>query len=84
MAARITKRLSDEWKEKIQVSQLLNRLGDCASGNVEMTSQQIKAAEILLKKVMPDLKSVDMAGEINGSLAINTITRRIINDRTND
>jgi hypothetical protein len=84
MAARISKTLTEEWKQKIQASNLITHLGKCAVGEIEMTSQQIKAAEILLKKVMPDLKSVDMAGEINGNLAINTITRRIINERTND
>lgn len=64
MAARVRKTLSDSWKEKIKISMIINRLNECATGEVELTTQQIKAAEILLKKVLPDLKSVDMASNV--------------------
>jgi hypothetical protein len=70
MAARIGKTLTEEWKKKIQSSNLITHLGKCAVGEIEMTSQQIKAAEILLKKVMPDLKSVDMAANVNSSIVL--------------
>jgi len=70
MAARISKTLTEEWKQKIQASNLITHLGKCAVGEIEMTSQQIKAAEILLKKVMPDLKSVDMAANVNSSVVL--------------
>jgi hypothetical protein len=83
MAARISKTLTEEWKQKIQASNLITHLGKCAVGEIEMTSQQIKAAEILLKKVMPDLKSVDMSGELNGKLEVSTITRKIIDTKDN-
>lgn len=43
------------WREKIKASMLLNRLQDHVEGKVEMTSTQIRAAEILLKKCLPDL-----------------------------
>lgn len=64
MAARIRKTLTDSWKEKIKISLIVNRLNECATGNVEMTAQQIKAAEILLKKVLPDLKGVNMSADV--------------------
>ena len=64
MAARISKTLTEEWKQKIQASNLITHLGKCAVGEIEMTSQQIKAAEILLKKVIPDLKAIDMNADI--------------------
>jgi len=70
MAARISKTLTEEWKRKIQASNLITHLGKCAIGEIEMTSQQIKAAEILLKKVMPDLKSVDMSANVNSSVVL--------------
>ena len=70
MAARISKTLTEEWKRKIQASNLITHLGKCAVGEIEMTSQQIKAAEILLKKVMPDLKSVDMSANVNSSVVL--------------
>ncbi len=67
MAARINKQHDAKTRDKIRTSQLLNRLQmhvfeekDGKSGKpVEMKSTQIKAAEILLRKVMPDLQSVE-------------------------
>ena len=68
MAARKTKTQHDDrTREKIRTSQLLNRLhayalseSDPQSGKtVKLDSGQVKAIEILLRKSMPDLSSVD-------------------------
>jgi hypothetical protein len=48
-------RHSDETRERIQAAQLVNQLQDHALGKIEMTRTQIKATEILLKKILPDL-----------------------------
>jgi hypothetical protein len=71
MAARIRARHQDEIREKIRTSQLINRLTDCALGDVELTAQQLKSIEILLKKSLPDLSSVSIegAGE-NGEIPV--------------
>jgi hypothetical protein len=42
----------------------MKRLKDHALGKLEMTATQIKAAEILLRKVIPDLRAVEHSGEI--------------------
>lgn len=63
MAARLRARHQDEIRTKIQASQLVNRLTDHALGKNEMTPTQVRAAEILLKKSMPDLSQVSGAGE---------------------
>ena len=63
MAARINLRHQDEVRKKIQASQLINRLTDHAFAKVEMTPTQVEAAEILLKKSIPDLSQVQGAGE---------------------
>jgi hypothetical protein len=56
MAARKNKiRLTDSWKEKIRISMLLNRLQDHVLGDTQLKNTQIKAADILLRKVVPDL-----------------------------
>lgn len=56
MAARSKKIRHDEnTREKIRASQLINRLQDHALGQVEMTSTQVRAAEVCLRKVLPDL-----------------------------
>jgi hypothetical protein len=51
--------LPDDWKEKIKASALVHRLMECAMGQIELSQQQIKSAEILLKKVIPDLNKTD-------------------------
>lgn len=67
MAARgrpIGRRHQDDVRKKIQASQLINRLNDHVFGMVEMTATQLKAAEVLLKKSLPDLQSIDVTGEL--------------------
>ncbi len=62
MAARkIRKQLDDSWRDKIKASQIINRLIDHVNSKEGiMDSSQIRAAEILLKKIIPDLSSTDM------------------------
>ena len=65
MAARKrTTSLDKEWRSKIQASLIITRLNQHAQSDEEiMTPSQIKAAEILLRKVLPDLKQVEHKGE---------------------
>jgi len=58
--------VNEKWREKIQSSMLVDRLVKHAVGEIEMTATQIKAADILLKKVAPDLKAVEHSGEDGG------------------
>jgi len=65
MAARTSRtELHEKWRAKIKASMLLNRLRDHALGKVEMTPTQVRAAEILLKKSLPDLQSIEHSGGI--------------------
>lgn len=70
MAARLRKTHQDDVREKIQASQIINRLQACLDGNVELSSVQMKAAEILLRKTLPDLSSVELGGEGGGPIQI--------------
>lgn len=67
MAARKNKvRLTENWKERIRTSMLLNRLNDHALGEVEMSSTQVDAAKYLLNKIIsnaPTDQNVNHAGE---------------------
>lgn len=63
MAARIRKHHQDEVRARIQTSQLINRLTDHALGHVELTPTQVRAIEILLKKSIPDLSSIELTGD---------------------
>jgi len=54
----------DDVRRKIQVSQLINVLQNHAltgEGTIEPT--RMKAIEILLRKSMPDLSSVELSGD---------------------
>jgi hypothetical protein len=63
MPARKTPFLDQRVREKIQASMLIRALHDCVEGRNQMTSVQVRAAEVLLKKVVPDLAAVEYSGE---------------------
>lgn len=70
---RTWKEKSEEWRAKIKVSQVLNRLQSYALGEpspagdkVEMTPSQVKAASVLLSKAMPDLSQADVTQNHEG------------------
>jgi len=74
MAARTRKIvLSEEWKEKIQASQLMNRLMKHFEGEIELTRTQIDVAKILLSKIVPDLARTEMTGKDGKDLIPSTI-----------
>ena len=72
-----TRRINHDEKtrQKIQASQLINRLTNHALGNLEkpMEASQVRAAEILLKKTIPDLSNVEMTGEGGGPLTVQVV-----------
>jgi hypothetical protein len=65
MAARSRKlELDKKWREKIRTSMLINRLSNHVAGRIEMSSSQVRAAEVLLKKNLPDLSATDITGDL--------------------
>lgn len=64
MAARSRKIRHDEnTRLKIQTSQLINRLMDHVVGKIELSNTQVQAAQILLKKSLPDLQATELSGD---------------------
>lgn len=55
--------MSEEWKAKIQAGVILDRLVKHVNGEVDMSASQIKAADILLKKTVPDLARTEVTGK---------------------
>lgn len=51
--------LTEEWRERIQTSMLINRLNDHIFKKVQLLPTQLKAIEILLRKVAPDLAQIE-------------------------
>ena len=67
MAARKnTPRLSNEWRERIKSGVILSRLEQAALGEIEMTPSALKAAEIVLRKTLPDLARTEVTGDEGG------------------
>jgi len=60
--------LADEWRTRIEVGKIITRLQKNANDElpVEMTAGQLKSAEILLRKALPDLSSVTLDSSENG------------------
>lgn len=73
----------DTWKERIKTSMLINRLNQNAFGEIELTSSQLKSIEILLRKVAPDLKAVEMSGKDGEAIEVKHISEadQVILDR---
>lgn len=66
MAARLNPRNQQSVRDKIQATQLVNRLTDHALGKINLEPTQVRAIEILLKKSVPDLQSIEHTGEGGG------------------
>lgn len=85
MAARTNKITHDDkTKDLIRASQLLNRLNKHANAEVDMTPTQVQAAKIVIGKVIPDLKAMELSGPgENGShTIIHRVEEAIIDPKT--
>lgn len=71
MAARTTKtNITDKWRERIKSGVIIDRLLKHVSGALEMSNTQVKAADILLKKTLPDLARTEFSPEGSGKMTI--------------
>lgn len=70
-----------EVRQKIQASQLINRLMDHINSPVPlMDSSQVTAATKLLNKVVPDLSNVELTGKDGDPVEVITRIERVIID----
>ena len=85
MARRLNPKHDEQTRAKIQTSQLVNRLNKNALGELpkEMTNGQIKSAEILLKKTLPDLQSITYSGDDDEPIVVNHVGLSSLMDRVN-
>lgn len=70
MAARLNTRHSEMVREKIRASTLIDRLQKHATGDIEMTATQIKAAETLLDRSVPKLAQIQHTGANGGAIQL--------------
>lgn len=65
MAARYRTWTPDVVRARIRVGMLIRRLSNHVLGRLEMSPTQIKAAEILLRKAVPDMRALEHSGQVN-------------------
>ena len=81
MAARkFAIRQDDQTRAKIQAAQIINRLHKCIMGELELSSQQVRAAKILLGKVIPDLSAVEQTSEVTVKNVVRLPTPKATSD----
>jgi hypothetical protein len=67
----LNRRNAESVRQKIQISQLVNRLQNHGLGKVEMTSTQIDAAKFLINKRMPNLpERKEISGPDGGAIPL--------------
>ncbi len=69
----VGKQHADKTRQKIQVTQIVHRLNKVALGEIESDATQLRAAEILLKKALPDLQAIQLGGDMDGGEAFKSL-----------
>src|SRR5262245_24295830 len=65
MAARIHRPINTEaTRQKIRAAHLIRRLQKHIDGKISLTMSQVRAIDILLRKIVPDLTQTTIAGEL--------------------
>ena len=60
----------DHVRQKIRATQLINRLMALIDGKITLSISQVRAIDILLKKVLPDLAQTHIASEVQHRYAV--------------
>ena len=57
-------RAAEKWRSHVKAAKIREQLHKCVFGEIELTTQQLAAAKILLDKCIPNLASVEHTGSI--------------------
>ena len=71
MAARKRPGLSENTRLRIKTTMIVKRLEDHIDGKVDMSSSQVRAAEVLLNRTLPVLQSTTM--EVSGGMEVKSV-----------
>ena len=66
--------------ERIQATQIINRVNDCALGKIKMDSTELTAAKMCMAKVVPDLKQTEM--KVEAHVMVEEIKRCIVDPKS--
>jgi DNA-binding ferritin-like protein (Dps family) len=56
---------TEMWRQARELDEIGKMLDEAALGRREVTMMQLKAAEIILRKTIPDLKQIEHTGSID-------------------
>ena len=59
------------WRENIRTGHILNQLQKHIDGELDLTPTKVKAAEILLKKTIPDVQQITI--DVSGGLTVEVL-----------
>lgn len=78
--------LPEAWRDKIRVGAIMEKLERGANGQLEMTANQLKAAQILLNKLVPDLARTELTGKDGGEIQLQTrdVTAKVLKELPED
>lgn len=68
-------RTQSRWRSIIKTEEILKRVQGCALGTQKMTSVELRASEIILRKVAPDLTSTQLTADAEAGLPVLKIIR---------
>lgn len=68
-------KLPESWKEKIRATQIANRLMSCFEGQIELRNDQLKSAEMLFKRLEPELNRTEVTGKDGGAIEHKDVTK---------
>lgn len=69
---------SPEDRQKIDTRKICTALQNHVHGKIKMSSTQVRAAQILLNKTMPNLNAIDFQGNIDLNANVTRIEEVII------
>lgn len=70
-----------EWRDKIRATQIANRLYKCFTGEVELTTEQIRCGEALFKRLEPELSRTDNTTTHKGEVTVKSLDDDALNAR---
>lgn len=89
--AKPNKEQQDRTRAAIKTTQLVKRIQHFALGTkdeqgyeVVLDQPRLKAIEILLKKSLPDLSSVQLQGDVNNPITYTEIIQRVVDPANGD
>jgi len=65
--------MSDEWRKRIKAGVICQRLQAHLDGKLDLSPTQLQAANILLRKVVPDLQRTTIAGDNDQPIAFTIV-----------